>query len=105
MVGGALAILGAENDPAWRTERDLLQRVGEVRHLHLGVLPAGCQQRRFVAQVGKVGADHARCRGRERVEVHVVCEQQRAGVDLEDLAVPGAVRRRHHDPAVKTPGT
>ncbi len=38
---------------------------------------------------------------RERVEVHVVVEGDRAGVDLEDLAPADAIRRLDRDPPVE----
>ena len=51
----------------------------------LVVAPRG-EQRRLVGEVREVGADHARRGRRERVEVDVGVERQRARVDLEDLA-------------------
>ena len=89
VVGRPLPVLGLEHDPARRAEQDLLERVGEVRHLDLVVLAAGGEQRRLVGEVGQVGAHHPGRRRRQGLEIDVVGQRQRPGVDLEDLAAPG----------------
>ena len=83
-------------------------------------------QRALVDEVAQVGADHARRRGREAIELDVVGERHRARVDLQDLDAAvlvgrvdgeaaveaagaqqrgvehlGAVRRREHDDALR----
>ena len=104
VVGGALAVRGAEDDPARRAEQDLLQRVGEVGHLHLVVFAPGGEQRRLVGEVGQVGADHPR-RGRgQGGEVDVVAERHRPRVHLEDLQPAGPVGWLDGDAPVEPPG-
>ena len=64
VVGGAAAVLLREHHRPRRAEHDLLEGVGEVRHLDPLVLALGRQQRRLVGEVGEVGADHARASSR-----------------------------------------
>ena len=104
VVGDAAAVLLGEHDAARGAEHDLLQRLGEVRVLDLLVVAARGEQRGLVGEVGEVGADHARRRGGDAVEVDVVGERQRARVDLEDLAPAVLVGRRHGDAAVEAAG-
>ena len=68
------------------------------------VVAARRGQGRLVGEVGEVGADHAGRRRGDPVEVDVVGERQRARVDLEDLAAPVLVGRRHGHAAVEAAG-
>ena len=49
----------------------------------------------------EIGSDHAGCRGGKRVQVYGLREWDRARVDLEDLAPPGAIRGLNGDTSVK----
>ncbi len=101
VVRGPPALLDGQHDLARRAEDDLLQRVGEVGHLHLAVPAPGGGQRRLVDQVAQVGADHpGRGRG-QRGQVDVGPERHPPGVHLEDLAPALLVRRADRDPAVE----
>ena len=66
-------------------EQDLLDRVGEVTLLDLGVFAAGGEQRGLVDQQRDVGAGRARDRRGDPLEVDVIRQGHVAGVDLEDL--------------------
>ena len=59
------------------------------------------QQRGLVGEVGKVGTDHSRGRGGNRVEIDVVGQGDVPGVDLQDLRAPAPVRRLHYDAAIE----
>jgi hypothetical protein len=62
------------------------------------------QQRRLVAQVGQVGADHPRRRRGQRIQVHVAGQRHRPRVNPEDLEASGAVGRLHGDAAIEASG-
>ena len=100
--GGALPLLGREHDPPDGAEEDLLQRGGEVGHGDLAMALAGCRQGGLVDQVLQVGTDHTRGRGGQGVEVDAGGQGDAPGVDGQDLAPPGLVRRGHGHPAVET---
>ena len=68
------------------------------------VVAPGGDQRRLVDEVAQVGADHARRRRGDAVEVDVVVERDRARVDLEDLAAAVLVGRVDRQAAVEAPG-
>ena len=90
--------------PRGRTEHDLLERVGEIGHLHLLVAPAGREQGGLVGEVRQVGAHHAGGRGRQRVEVHPRGEGDRARVHFEDQPAPGTVGRLYAHAPVEATG-
>ncbi len=73
-------------------------------HGDLAAALAGGQQRRLVDQVGEVGAGEAGGLAGERVEVDLLRERLAAGVDLEDLLAPLAVRAVDDDLAVEAAG-
>ena len=105
VVGGPLAVLRAEDDPARCPEQHLLERVGEVGHVNLVVVSPGRQQRRLVGQVGQVRTDHpGRGRG-QGIEVDVLGERHRPGMHLEDLLAPRFVWWLDGDAAVEAPRT
>ena len=104
VVGGALTIGGAEHDLPFGAEHDLLQRVGEVGHLHIRVFSARGEQGGFVGEVGEVGADHAGGGRGERVEVDVVGERHAAGVHLQDQLPSESVGRLDGDTTVEAAG-
>ena len=89
VVGGAPAVLGREQDPTLAAEHDLLQGVGEVGLLHLGVVTARRQQRRLVDQVGQVGPDHARGGRGDRVQVDIGGQGHAADVHGSGGGRPG----------------
>ena len=106
LVHGCDVPLGGGHDPA------VALRAGDVAQdsvLELGLgdqgSPAACgEQRRFVDDVGEVGAGEAgRPRG-QRVEVDLTGQWLALGVQLEDLPAPGAERRVDGDLAVEAAG-
>ena len=61
------------------------------------------EQRGLVGEVREIRADHPGCARRERFEVDVLGEGDRARVHFEDLAPPFAVGRLHGDAPVEAP--
>ena len=104
VVRRAPAVVQAHHHAALGAEHDALERVGEVGAGDGVVTAARGEQRRLVDEVREVGADHARRRGRDPVEVDVVGQRHAADVHGEDRRAPRAVRRLHRDPAVEAPG-
>ena len=72
--------------------------------LHPLVPAPGGQQRGLVGEIGQVGAHHPRRRGGERVEVDVVGERNRAGMDAQDRRPARGVGRLHRHPSVEAAG-
>ena len=87
-------------------------RPGDVAHdsiVELGLgdqgsPAAGGEQRRFVDDVGEVGAGEAGSPGGQRVEVHLTGQWLALGVQVEDLPAPGAERGVDGDLAVEAAG-
>ena len=104
VVGGALLLLGGEEQPAGRAQDDALDGVAEVVDAHAGVVAAGGEQGGFVHEVLQVGADHAGRAGGEGLERDRGVERHAPGVHGEDLATAGLVGGVDHDVAVEAPG-
>ena len=98
-------LLGEDQALALRAEHDLVLGLLEVVHGHLVDPAAGGQERRLVADVGEVGAAHARGPPGEDAEVHVVGQGQLLGVHPQDALAPPHVGRVHHHLAVEAAGT
>jgi hypothetical protein len=52
VVGRATAVLLFEDHAPGRAEQDLLQRIGEIGHLHGVMVQARTEQCRFVGEIG-----------------------------------------------------
>ena len=87
-----------------RTEHHTVAGVLEVDALDLLDRATNGDERRFVDEVGEVGAGHARGRLRHRVHVDVGAHPLVAAVHLEDRLALARLRQRHHDLAVEAAG-
>ena len=102
--GGPL-LLGAEHQAlAASTHHDTVAGVLEVDALDLLAATTHGEQRRFVDEVGEVGAAHARRGLRHHLEVDVGAHALVAAVHLEDGEALLVLGQRHHDLAVETTG-
>src|SRR5882757_7478339 len=101
VVGGAATLLFWHHHVAGGAELYLLKGVDQVLVGDVGLPVAGRSQRRLVDKVGQVRASHARRRGRELVEIHVVGKRHLAGVHSQDRGAALAVWRVDSDRAVE----
>ncbi len=104
VVGRASPVLGAQHHLPLGAEHDPFQSVGEVRLLdHVVGAPRG-GERSLVDEVGEIGSDHARRRGRDPGEIDVRAERDAARMHAKDRLATRAVGRLDGDAAVEPPG-
>ena len=65
---------------------------------------AGRHQRRFIHQVGQIGAGETRRSASDNRKIHVVTERSFLGMNLENAFTAAHIGTVHHHPAVKTAG-
>src|SRR5262249_34521211 len=93
-----------QRQPTLGPQRDLLYRLGKVVRADQFLALARGQERRLVRQVAQVRADQAgRLRGDGR-QVDRHRERYAAGVHLENLRAPSAIRRQNGHVTVEAPG-
>ena len=105
VVGGPLAVGRAQQDVPGRAERNLLHRFGEVACVDSVLSLAGREQGRLVDQVAQLGANQARCLGRDPIKVDVFREGNVLGVNLQDRCAASPIRPLNHDPSIETTGS
>ncbi len=86
---------------ALRAHDDLVLGALEVVHLHQALVAAGSEQRRFVHQVGEVGAGESGRAAGDDVGAHIGRHRHLAHVHVEDLLAAADVGQRHHHLAVE----
>ena len=106
LVIGRVALFGVADDHrfALGAHQDLVLGQLEIdHHDDLAVLPRGVQ-RRFVHQVGQIGAGQTRRAARQHRKIHVVAQRNLLGVDPQDGLAALHVGTAHHHAAVETAG-
>ena len=102
VIGGVAALfLGHDHRAALGAHDDLVLGALEVVHLDQALVAARGEQRRFVHQVGEVGAREAGRAARDDVGLDVRRERHLAHVHLEDLLAAADVGQRHDHLAVE----
>jgi len=105
MVGGVpFLFLGEDHGLALDAHQDLVLGHLEIVHGHTLAALAGGPQRRFVHQIGQVGAGEARRAAGDDGEFHVFRKGHLARVHAEDFLAALPVGARDHHAAVEAAG-
>ena len=105
-VIGRVALFGVAQDHglALGAHQDLVLGQLEIDHHDDFAILARGIQRRFVHQVGQVGAGQARCAARQHGKIHVIAQRNLLGVNVQDGFAPLHIGTAHHHAAVETAG-
>src|SRR6266571_8917547 len=104
MVRNDIQIGFTQHQRALGTDENLVQSVVEAVLCHCTQVATCCQKRSFVDEVGDVRTNHPRRGTCNRNQVHVLCQWNAAGVNLEDCQAAVPVGALDHHTAVKATG-
>ena len=106
VIGGQLLlVLGHHHRAPLGAHHDLVLGVLELAHRDRALAAARRHQRRFVDEIGEIGAGEAGRAARDDLRIDIRGERHLAHVHLEDLLAADDVRVRHDDLAVEPAGT
>ena len=105
VVRHALPLGWAHHQVASRTEDEFFECVQEVLLMDAVFAAPGCQQRRLIDQIAKVGADQTRGGGGNDLEIDVGRQRYPARMYLEDRFAANLVGRIDGDAAIEAAWT
>ena len=106
VIGGELLLfVGHRHRAAFGAHHHLVLGVFEFAHGDDALAAAGRQQRRFVDEIGEIGAGEARRAARDDARIDIRRQRHLAHMHAQDLFAAGEIGIGHDDLAVETART
>ena len=102
--GGAFFIFVHHHRAALGAHIDFVFGIFKIALIHLDLVAAAGKERRFVHQVGQIGAGKAGRAFGQRFQIHRFIQRHFFGMHIQNLLAAADIGQRHHHLAVETAG-